>query len=149
MADVTFSPRGSKAEIEEGTMLCPKFDEHGLIPCVTTDHESGEPLMFAFMNEEALKRTIATGEAFYWSRSRGELWHKGATSGHVQIVKELRLDCDQDCVWLRVDAQGKGSCHVGYRSCFYRSVPLGSEGHAGLTYEETERMYDPKTVYGG
>ena len=149
MADVTFSPRGSKAEIEEGTMLCPKFDEYGLIPCVTTDHETGEPLMFAFMNEEALKRTIATGEAFYWSRSRGELWHKGATSGHVQIVKELRLDCDQDCVWLRVDAQGKGSCHVGYRSCFYRSVPLGSEGRAGLTYEETEKMYDPKTVYGG
>ena len=147
MADVTFSPRGSKQEIEEGTALAPKFDEHGLIPCVTTDAATGELLMFAYMNEEALRQTITLGEAVYWSRSRSELWHKGATSGHVQKVVELRLDCDQDCVWLRVDAGGKAACHVGYRSCFYRSVPLGGDSGA-LNYVEGEKMFDPAVVYG-
>lgn len=147
MTNVPFAERTTKAEIEEGTIFAPKFDEKGLIPCITTDHVTGEPLMFAFMNAEALKQTIARGEAVYWSRSRNELWHKGATSGHVQIVKEIRIDCDQDAIWLRVDAQGKGSCHVGYRSCFFRSIPLG-EGEKELQLEEAAKMYDPKEVYG-
>ena len=147
MADVPFAERQSHAEIEEGTVFAPKFDEHGLIPCITTDAGTGEVLMFAFMNAEALRRTIALGEAVYYSRSRGELWHKGATSGHVQKVIELRIDCDQDAVWLRVDTGGKGSCHVGYRSCFFRSVPLG-EGEKMLRFEESEKLFDPGQVYG-
>lgn len=147
MANVPFAERTTKAEIEEGTAFAPKFDEHGLIPCITTDHETGQPLMFAYMNAEALRQTIALGEAVYWSRSRGELWHKGATSGHVQKVIEMRVDCDQDAIWLRVDTQGKASCHVGYHSCFFRSVPLG-EGSPVLHFEETEKLFDPKAVYG-
>jgi phosphoribosyl-AMP cyclohydrolase len=147
MADISFVPRTSMAEIEEGTGFAPKFDAAGLIPCVTTDAETGELLMFAYMNAEALRQTIALGEAVYWSRSRGEIWHKGATSGHVQKVVEMRVDCDQDCIWLRVDTGGKASCHVGYRSCFYRSVPVGGES-ATLTFAETEKLFDPKVVYG-
>lgn len=147
MADVPFAERQSHAEVEEGTAFAPKFDEHGLIPCITTDAATGEVLMFAFMNAEALRRTIALGEAVYYSRSRRELWHKGATSGHVQKVLELRIDCDQDCVWLRVDTRGKGSCHVGYRSCFFRSVPLGA-GEKVLHFEESEKLFDPRQVYG-
>lgn len=142
-----FAPRTSTEQVEEGHDLAPKFDANGLIPVVTTDHETGELLMHAYMNAEALRRTIALGEAVYYSRSRQELWHKGATSGHTQKVIEIRVDCDQDAIWLRVDAQGKGSCHVGYRSCFFRSIPLGSTEPI-LAYEETEKMYDPKTVYG-
>jgi phosphoribosyl-AMP cyclohydrolase len=121
---------------------------------VTTDHGSGELLMHGYMNEEALRRTVETGEAHYWSRSRAALWHKGATSGLVQKVVEMRIDDDQDAVWLRVDVQGGASCHVGYRSCFYRSLPLGEVGgEAGeasvkLHYEETEKVFDPKEVYG-
>ena len=148
MADIPFAERKSHAEVEEGTAFAPKFDEHGLIPCVTTDAESGELLMFAFMNAEALRQTIALGEAVYWSRSRQEIWHKGATSGHVQKVVEMRIDCDQDCIWLCVDTQGKAACHVGYRSCFYRSVPMGNAGAIELQYEETEKLFDPNTVYG-
>lgn len=147
MADVPFAERQSHAEVEEGTAFAPKFDEHGLIPCITTDAATGEVLMFAFMNAEALRRTIALGEAVYYSRSRRELWHKGATSGHVQKVVEMRIDCDQDAVWLRVDTGGKGSCHVGYRSCFFRSVPLG-EGEKVLRFEESEKLFDPGQVYG-
>lgn len=146
MANVPFAERTSHTAVEEGTAFAPKFDEHGLIPCVTTDAATGEVLMFAFMNAEALRRTIALGEAVYYSRSRGELWHKGATSGHVQKVLEMRIDCDQDCIWLRVDTGGKGSCHVGYRSCFFRSVPLG-EGEKVLRFEETEKLFDPDLVY--
>lgn len=147
MANVPFAERTSHTAVEEGTAFAPKFDEHGLIPCVTTDAATGEVLMFAFMNAEALRRTVALGEAVYYSRSRGELWHKGATSGHVQKVLEMRIDCDQDCIWLRVDTGGKGSCHVGYRSCFFRSVPLG-EGEKVLQFEETEKLFDPDLVYG-
>ena len=113
----------TKEEIETGNRLAPKFDADGLIPAVTTDAETGEVLMVAYMNAEALEKTLATGEAHYWSRSRGELWHKGATSGQVQIVEELRVDCDQDTVVLRVRPQGNGGCcHVGFRSCFYRTA---------------------------
>lgn len=149
MADIAFAPRTSKAELEEGTGFSPKFDADGLIPCVTTDAATGELLMFAYMNAQALCQTIALGEAVYWSRSRAELWHKGATSGHVQKVVEMRVDCDQDCIWLRVDTQGKAACHVGYRSCFYRSVPVGeAAAEVRLRLEETGKLFDPKTVYG-
>lgn len=145
-----FSPRISVEQVEEGTVLAPKFDERGLIPAVTTDFSSGELLMHGYMNAEALERTIATGEAHYYSRSRQALWHKGATSGLVQRVRELLIDDDQDCVWLRVDVAGGGaSCHVGYRSCFYRRVPVGATADAPeLEFTETEKVFDPVEVYG-
>ncbi len=121
-----FAPRGTKEEIEEGTSFSPKFDADGLVTAVATDAKTGDLLMVAWMNAEALARTIETGEAWYWSRSRNELWHKGDTSGQIQTVVELRTDCDQDTVWLRVNVAGDGGCcHVGYRSCFYRRVPPG------------------------
>ena len=121
-----FGTCGSKSETEEGSVFAPKFDDKGLITAVTTDAKTGELLMVAWMNAEALARTIETGEAWYWSRSRNELWHKGATSGQIQTVVELRTDCDQDTVWLKVEVAGDGGCcHVGYRSCFYRRVPKG------------------------
>ncbi|OZI30956.1 phosphoribosyl-AMP cyclohydrolase [Bordetella genomosp. 10] len=146
-----FSPRTSIEQIEEGDELAPKFDRDGLIPCVTTDAELGEVLMLGYMNEEALRRTIQTGEAHYWSRSRQVVWHKGATSGLVQTVEELRIDDDQDAVWLRVRVAGSAaSCHVGYRSCFYRSVPIGRARTQGdsLLFTESEKIFDPKLVYG-
>ena len=118
---------------------------------VTSDARTGEMLMHGYMNEEALRRTIETGEAHYYSRSRQVLWHKGETSGLVQNVVEMRIDDDQDSVWLRVDVTGGASCHVGYRSCFYRSIPIGPmENNAAprLTFEETEKVFDPKVVYG-
>lgn len=134
----TFATLSAKSDIEEGTRFAPKFDDRGLIPVVTTDAQSGELLMHAWMNEEALARTLATGEAWYWSRSRNEIWHKGATSGQVQIVKELRTDCDQDTIWIKVDPQGDGGCcHVGYRSCFYRFSPVGeADGEATLATDQ-------------
>ena len=145
-----FAERQTIEQVEEGHELAPKFDADGLMPVVTTDAESGEVLMHGYMNAEALTKTIETGEAHYWSRSRKVLWHKGATSGLVQKVKEIRIDDDQDAVWLRVDVQGGASCHVGYRSCFYRSVPLGAADDApvALGYEETEKVFDPVEVYG-
>ncbi len=145
-----FAKRISVEQVEEGNELAPKFDADGLLPCVTTDADSGEVLMLGYMNEEALKRTIETGEAHYYSRSRKVLWHKGATSGLVQKVTELRIDDDQDAVWLRVKIPGDASCHVGYRSCFYRSVPTGQSGDkpVELTFEEKEKTFDPKAVYG-
>lgn len=151
--DIRFADRVTVEQVEESTDLAPKFDEHGLIPCVTTAANSGEVLMLGYMNEAALKRTIATGEAHYWSRSRQVLWHKGASSGLVQKVVELRIDDDQDAVWLRVEIPGDASCHVGYRSCFYRSVPIGSDAGKSdftrvLKFEETEKSFDPKLVYG-
>ncbi|WP_420723814.1 phosphoribosyl-AMP cyclohydrolase [Hwanghaeella sp. LZ110] len=113
----------SKAELETGSRLAPKFDANGLIVVMTVHADTGEALMVAYMNAEALERTLATGEAHYWSRSRQELWHKGATSGQVQKLVELRVDCDQDAILLRVMPQGDGGCcHVGYRSCFYRNA---------------------------
>lgn len=147
---IVFAKRLTVEQIEEGNELAPKFDAHGLIPVVTTDFETGELLMHAYMNEEALKKTIELGEAVYWSRSRQVLWHKGATSGLVQKVIEMRIDDDQDTVWLRVDVQGGASCHVGYRSCFYRSVPVGEAAKKtlDLTFTETEKVFDPKEVYG-
>ena len=143
-----FKERLTVEQVEEGHELAPKFDENGLIPVVTTDFTSGELLMHAYMNQEALLKTLELGEAVYYSRSRKTLWHKGATSGLVQIVKEIRIDDDQDCVWLRVDVQGGASCHVGYRSCFYRSVPFKTEAGADLTFTESEKVFDPVKVYG-
>ncbi|MEK9797038.1 MAG: phosphoribosyl-AMP cyclohydrolase [Alphaproteobacteria bacterium] len=145
-----FAQRISIEQVEEGRELAPKFDADGLLPVVTTDAGTGEVLMHGYMNAEALRKTIQTGEAHYWSRSREVLWHKGATSGLVQKVKEIRIDDDQDAVWLRVDVQGGASCHVGYRSCFYRSVPVGASEDApvDLNYEESEKVFDPVEVYG-
>ncbi|WP_293370415.1 phosphoribosyl-AMP cyclohydrolase [Nevskia sp.] len=148
-ADVRFEARQTIEQVEEGHDLAPKFDEHGLIACVTTAANSGEVLMLGYMNAEALKLTITTGEAHYYSRSRKVLWHKGATSGLVQKVVEMRIDDDQDAVWLRVEIPGDASCHVGYRSCFYRSIPTGEGDFSrALKFEESEKMFDPKTVYG-
>ena len=146
--ELRFAPRISVEQVEESATLAPKFDENGLIPVVTTDAASGEVLMHGYMNAEAFRQTIALGEAVYWSRSRKALWHKGATSGLTQKVVEIRIDDDQDAVWLRVDLIGGASCHVGYRSCFYRSVPIGAQGDVELKFEETEKVFDPKAVYG-
>ncbi len=148
-----FAARRTVEQVEEGRELAPKFDERGLIPAVTTDYASGELLMHGYMNAEALARTIETGEAHYYSRSRRQLWHKGATSGLVQKVRELLIDDDQDCVWLRVEVAGNGaSCHVGYRSCFYRKIPTGPAAVGqplALEFTETEKVFDPEIVYPG
>ena len=125
MSDINFEQRKTIEQVEESTELAPKFDRDGLIPVVTTDFNSGEVLMQGYMNEEAFKKTISLGEAVYYSRSRETLWHKGKTSGLVQKIKEIRIDDDQDSVWILVDIANGASCHVGYRSCFYRSIPLG------------------------
>ncbi len=145
-----FSRRGSKNEIEEGTALAPKFDRDGLIPAIATDAQTGEVLMLAYMNAQSLAKTIATGEAHYWSRSRGQLWHKGATSGHIQTITELRIDCDQDAIWIKVKQGGGGCCHVGYKSCFFRSVPLKASALCGikLEFRESEKAFDPEKTYG-
>lgn len=145
-----FATRVSVEEVEEGVALAPKFDGDALIACVTTDFTSGELLMHAYMNPEALKRTIESGEAHYWSRSRQQLWHKGATSGLVQKVREMRIDDDQDCVWLRVEVVGGASCHVGYRSCFYRQVTMGGPliASGALAFTEDHKVFDPQQIYG-
>jgi phosphoribosyl-AMP cyclohydrolase len=143
------SASGSAAELEEGLALTPKFDADGLVTCVATDAASGEVLMVAHMNAEALQKTIATGEAWYFSRSRRALWKKGETSGHSQRVIEMRVDCDQDAIWIKVE-QVAGACHTGRRSCFYRAVPLGkADGKPGAVRLEFrgEKIFDPKAVY--
>ena len=146
-----FAARLSVEQVEEGQDFAPKFDVDGLIACVTTDADTSDVLMVGYMNAEALRRTIETGQAHYWSRSRQCLWHKGPTSGLTQAVVELRTDDDQDAVWLRVNVAGSGaSCHVGYRSCFYRSVPVGdtSGRQYALVYHEDSKTFDPIQVYG-
>ena len=155
VAPVKFQARQSIEQVEEGNDLAPKFDDRGLITVVTTDADSGELLMQGYMNAEALGLTIKTGEAHYYSRSRQVLWHKGATSGFVQKVRELLVDDDQDCLWLRVEVAGGASCHVGYRSCFYRRVPVSGEfdskqadGCIDLEWTDTEKVFDPEEVYG-
>jgi phosphoribosyl-AMP cyclohydrolase len=132
-------------EIEEGLGFKPKFDASGLLTCVATDAATGEVLMVAHMNDEALRKTIASGEAWYFSRSRNALWRKGETSGHVQRVVELRLDCDQDAIWIRVEQTG-AACHTGRHSCFYRKVDA-AEGEARLSFVDADRVFDPKAVY--
>ena len=150
MTEINFKKRETVKQVEESTDLAPKFDENGLIPVVTTDCSSGEVLMQGYMNEESFRKTIKIGEAVYYSRSRKTLWHKGKTSGLVQTIKEMRIDDDQDCVWLKVDVKGGASCHVGYRSCFYRSIPFGPKqtNNQKLQFEEKEKVFDPKKVYG-
>ena len=145
-----FKKRDDIKDVEEGKYLSPKFDENGLIPVVTTDFRTGELLMHGYMNDKALKKTIETKEAYYWSRSRKNIWHKGQVSGFIQKVKEIRIDDDQDSVWLSVDIGSGSSCHVGYRSCFYRSIPLGKikdEEKLEIEFKETEKTFDPKKIY--
>jgi phosphoribosyl-AMP cyclohydrolase len=132
-------------DIEEGLAFRPKFDSSGLVTCVATDAGSGDVLMVAHMNDEALRKTIASGEAWYFSRSRNALWRKGETSGQTQRVVEMRLDCDQDAIWIRVEQRG-AACHTGRRSCFYRKVEAG-EGGARLSFADADRLFDPKHVY--
>lgn len=143
-----FAPRGNKAEIEEGAAFAPKFDADGLIPAMAVDAVTREPLMLAYMNAESLRRTLEIGEAVYWSRSRKEFWHKGATSGHVQKVVEIRTDCDQDALVVVVEQVGAGACHTGRGSCFYRKVGKAADGTPVLEFTSLDRAFDPSTVYG-
>ena len=145
-----FKKRDNIKEVEEGKYLEPKFDENGLIPVIVTDFKNGDILMHGYMNDEALKKTIETQEAHYWSRSRRSIWYKGQTSGFVQKVKEIRIDDDQDSIWLSVDIGNGASCHVGYRSCFYRSIPLGKikdTRDIKIEFKENKKIFDPKKVY--
>jgi len=145
-----FKKRENVAEIEEGNLLSPRFDNDGLIPVVTTCSKTKEILMHSYMNVGALKKTIETKEAHYWSRSRKKIWRKGQVSGFIQKVKEIKIDDDQDSVWLSVDIGSGSSCHVGYRSCFYRSIPLGkikNEEELEMEFKETKKTFDPKKVY--
>ena len=145
-----FKKRDNIKEVEEGKYLSPKFDENGLIPVITTDFQTGDILMHGYMNDEALKKTIETKKVHYWSRSRKKIWRKGQISGFVQIVKEIRIDDDQDSVWLSVDIGNGASCHVGYRSCFYRSIPLGkikNEEDLEMEFKEKKKIFDPKKIY--
>ena len=145
-----FNKRISIKEVEEGKNLSPKFDERGLIPVITTDFNTKEVLMHGFMNEEALKKTIETKEVHYFSRSRNEIWHKGKTSGFIQKVKSIRIDDDQDSIWVAVDIGDGASCHVGYKSCFYRSIDSDSKNNdTTLKFEEKEKKFDPEKVYKG
>ena len=145
-----FKKRDNIKEVEEGKYLEPKFDENGLIPVITTDFKNGDILMHGYMNDEALKKTIETKEAHYWSRSRKKIWHKGQISGFVQKVKEIRIDDDQDSIWLSVDIGNGASCHVGYRSCFFRSIPLGkikNTQELEMEFKETKKKFNPEKVY--
>jgi phosphoribosyl-AMP cyclohydrolase len=138
-----------QSAIEEGLAFAPQFGADGLITAVVTDARSGDVLMVAHMNKDALAKTIESGEAWYYSRSRKSLWKKGEQSGHVQRVIELRVDCDQDALWLKVEQIGEGACHTGRRSCFYRAVPLGKGGGAmTLEFRDADKAFDPKAVYG-
>lgn len=140
------SPSSDHNEREEGLSFLPRFDAAGLVTCVTTDVATGEVLMVAHMNDEALRKTVATGEAWYFSRSRNALWRKGETSGQTQRVVEMRTDCDQDAVWLRVEQRG-AACHTGRHSCFYRKVEDAGGGAARLSFVDAERLFDPSAVY--
>ena len=147
-----FKKRENVADIEEGNLLSPKFDKDGLIPVTTTDFDTKEVLMQGYMNSEALKKTIETKEAHYWSRTRKQVWHKGETSGFVQKVIEMRVDDDQDSIWLSVDIGDGSSCHVGYKSCFYRSISLGKIENSEkikIEFKEKKKKFDPKIVYKG
>lgn len=146
MPNYQFSPRPDKKELDESLLFSPKFDRDGLIPAMAVDAETNEALMLAYMNEGSLKKTLELGEAVYFSRSRQELWHKGATSGHVQKVREIRTDCDQDAIVLKVIQEGAGACHTGRRSCFYRRV-VPAEGTVALEITE-EKTFDADAVYG-
>jgi len=146
---VRFAPRVDTSQIEDGHVLAPKFDADGLIVCMVTDVWSGEPLMVAYMNAEALAKTIETAQAWYYSRSRKALWRKGEESGHTQRVVEMRVDCDQDAIWIRVEQKGPGACHTGRKSCFYRSVRLKEPAGPAtvLDFRDAEQLFDPHAVY--
>ena len=126
-----------------------QFDDRGLVPAIVRDARNGTVLTLAYMNEESMQKTLESGETWFWSRSRRELWHKGATSGHLQRVLEMRIDCDQDAIWLKVEQGGAGACHTGRRSCFYRSIPLGGRagGPIAIEFRDAERTFDPQAVY--
>ena len=145
----SFPPPGSTAEVEEGLGFTPKFDADGLVTAVVTDVKSGDVLMVAHMNAAALRDTVVTGEAWFYSRSRKKLWKKGESSGHLQRVVELRTDCDQDALWLKVEQEGPGACHTGRRSCFYRAMPLGQSGALKLEFRNADKAFDPAAVYTG
>lgn len=143
-----FAQPGTAEQVEEGAALMPRFDADGLVTCVTTDARSGDVLMVAHMNAEALQKSIETGEAWYYSRSRRRLWRKGESSGHVQRILEMRIDCDQDALWIKVEQAGPGACHTGRRSCFYRAVPLGPpKGSIALQFRDAGKTFDPDRVY--
>ena len=145
-----FKKRENVADIEEGNLLSPKFDNDGLIPVITMCSKTKEILMHGYMNVEALKKTIETKEAHYFSRSRNQIWHKGKTSGFTQKILEIRIDDDQDSIWLTVDIGDGASCHVGYRSCFYRSIPLGKIENVQdlkLDFKDKKKVFDPKKIY--
>ena len=147
-----FKKRENIYDIEEGNLLSPKFDNDGLIPVITMCSKTQEILMHGFMNVEALKKTIETKEAHYYSRSRKAIWHKGKTSGFTQKVIQIRIDDDQDALWMSVDIGNGASCHVGYKSCFYRSIPLGKiyqSEKVEMKFEEKEKKFDPEKVYKG
>tara|TARA_B100000700_G_C14907130_1_gene790324 strand:+ start:294 stop:761 length:468 start_codon:yes stop_codon:yes gene_type:complete len=147
-----FKKRENVADIEEGKLLSPKFDSNGLIPVITTDCKTGEVLMHGYMNSEALKKTIESKKAHYWSRSRKEVWLKGETSGFFQKVTEIRIDDDQDSIWMSVDIGNGASCHVGYKSCFYRSVPLGKiedTEKVEMEFNDKKKKFDPNIIYKG
>ena len=145
MSTDAFSRMPASDDIEEGTVLRPKFDAAGLVTCVATDAASGDVLMVAHMNEEALRRTVETGDAWYYSRSRKALWRKGESTGHTQRVVEMRTDCDQDAVWIRVEQAG-AACHTGRHACFYRKVAVG-EGKGSLSFVDAAKVFDPNAVY--
>jgi phosphoribosyl-AMP cyclohydrolase len=143
-------PKAKTADIEEGTAFTPKFDADGLVAVIVTSAETGEVLMLGYMNSEALARTLLTGEARFWSRSRKRLWRKGEESGNTMRVVEMRTDCDQDALWLKVEMGGAGACcHTGRKSCFYRTVPIGKGGTGiSLTIVNSETLFEPEKVYG-
>lgn len=146
--DIIFPARGKIEEIEEGELLQPKFDENGLIPCIAQDADSGDILMFAYMNDTALRACIDTGVAYYYSRSRKKLWKKGEQSGNIQRVVSLQIDCDQDCILIKVKVDGGASCHLGYRSCFFRALDDFSDNtNFKLNFVEKEKVFDPDDVY--
>ena len=145
-----FKKRDNVTEIEEGKYLSPKFNEKGLIPVITMDVKTKEILMHGYMNDEALKKTIETKEMHYWSRSKNKIWHKGEISGFIQKVIEMRIDDDQDAIWVTVDIGDGSSCHVGYRSCFYRDIPLGKINDSQkieMNFKEKKKIFDPKKIY--
>jgi phosphoribosyl-AMP cyclohydrolase len=151
---IQFASREDRKAVEEALLFAPKFDDRGLIPVTTTNATTGEVLMTAYMNAEAIGQTLEIGEAVYWSRSRSCLWHKGATSGHTQKVVDFRIDCDQDSLWLSVTPEGPGSCHTGHRSCYYRRLPnreefaaLNSGDPLPLIQAENSKAFDPNSVY--
>ena len=145
-----FKIRKSIEQVEESNQLAPKFDENGLIVVTTIDAKSGEVLMIGYMKKEALEKTITTKEAYYFSRSRNVIWHKGVTSGYIQKIEEILIDDDQDAICLKVNIGENGaSCHVGYKSCFYREIDLENTANKpGLKFKTNEKVFDPKDVYG-